>query len=389
MPHAAAVQAGQLCRRRGACNGVAGACHGNRGGCAGAGRHRRDPACRLAGVDPHRLCAGIVIVYVIGGKLCRGAHTVIAVDGLRHKGQAFTLGCHKGALQTAEQDGGNIHLTVRHGVAQRGAVHTAACRICGKGIVQQHCALFQSHGLALRAAQIAPQADGIGLVQLCCRKTAGQGGDIVAQQGQGGSAGFFQCDGVIRAEGTVGVAAHPALLHCNADIGRISAAAVHIGIQGADAALRIGVIVVGRKGHQQLCQLPAGERRAQPGRFLGGESAQRHRRLHRRVGARCRSRQHQHGHADAHRQQQCEKSFFHSCLLNFGLALRESSGIAPLQADRAGERVISHSAALRWGSAGPHALRAGSRTAHRCPPKCQRPQPPNQGTATRSFPYRS
>ena len=95
------------------------------------------------------------------------------------------------------------------------------------------------------------------------------------------------------------------------------------------------------------------------------------------------------GHADAHRQQQCEKSFFHSCLLNFGLALRESSDIAPLQADRVGERVISHSAALRWGSAGPHALRAGSRTAHRCPPKCQRPQPPSQWTATQSFPYRS
>ena len=322
LTHAAAVQAGQLGCCRGACNGVAGASHGNRCGCAGAGRHRRDAACRLAGVDPHGLCTGIIIVHIISGQLGVGAHAVVAVNGLRLKGQAFAFRCHKGAFQIAEQDGRNIHLTIRHRKAKSGTVHTAAGRVCGEGVVQQDGSVFHGHGLTLGAAQICTQSDGVCLVQLCCGEAAGQGRHIIAQQGQSGGAGFFQRHGLIRAEGAIGIAAHPALLHCNADIGRISAAAVHISIQSADAALRIGVIVVGRKGHQQLCQLPTGERRAQPGSFLGGESAQRYRRLHRRVGASCRCGQHQHGHADAHRQQQCEESFFHSCLLNRNAALR-------------------------------------------------------------------
>ena len=54
--------------------------------------------------------------------------------------------------------------------------------------------------------------------------------------------------------------------------------------------------------------------------------------------------------------------------------------------DRSGER-FNHISMLQWGSALRRAWRAGSRTVHRCPPKCQRPPAPRSWRGPPSVPY--
>ena len=355
--HAAAVQGGDLGRHSRAAQRVIAARHGQCGRCAGAGRYRRNAACGAAGVDPHRLQAFAVIVHIVLVQLCRGRGLIVAVNAHRRKGQLGALLCHKGALAALEQHRGGIHLTVGHRKAQRAAVGAAAGGVGAQGVVQQQGALLVGHGLSLRAGQLVPQTDLLRLVQLCLREGAGQVGGLIAQHLQHRSTSFLQRDGVVRAEGAVGVAVHPALLHRNADIGCPFRAAGHIPVQGAHRALRAYAFPVGGKGHQHFGKSAAGNVGA---KFLaGGHSAQSNSRLQGRVvDAGRRDRQHQHRHRNADRQQKCENPFFHWSYLLFFVYHAAA---------------INRSAMLQWGSAGLRAAPAGSRTARRCPPRCQRP----------------
>ena len=317
----------------------------------------RDAACGAAGVDPHRLQALAVIVHVVLVQLCRSRGLIVAVDAHRRKGQLGALFCYKGTLAALEQHRRGIHLTVGHRKAQRAAVSAAAGGVGAQGVVQQQGALLVGHGLSLRAGQLIPQTDLLRLVQLCLREGAGQVGSLIAQQLQHRCAGFLQRNGVVRAEGAVGVTVHPALLHCNADVGCPLGAAGHIPVQGAHRALRAYALPVGGKGHQHFGKSAAGNVGAQ---FLtGGHSAQSNSRLQGRVvDAGRRDRQHQHRHRNADRQQKCENPFFHWSYLLFFVYHAAA---------------INRSAMLQWGSAGLRAAPADSRTARRCPPRCQRP----------------
>ena len=355
--HAAAVQGGDLgCHSR-AAQPVSATRHGQRGGRAGAGRYRRNAACGAAGVDPHRLQALAIIVHVVLVQFCRGRGLIVAVHAQRRKGQLGPLLCHKGALAALEQHRGGIHLTVGHRKAQRTAVGAAAGGVGTQGIIQQQGALLVGHGLSLRTGQLIPQTDLLRLAQLCLREGAGQVGGLITQQLQHRRAGFLQRDGVVRAERAVGVAVHPALLHCNADVGCPLGGAGHIPVQSTHRALCAYTLPVGGKGHQHFGKGAAGNVGAQ---FLtGGHSAQSDSRLQGRVvDAGRRDRQHQHRHRNADRQQKCENPFFHWSYLLFFVYHAAA---------------INRSAMLQWGSAGLRAAPADSRTARRCPPRCQRP----------------
>ena len=355
--HAAAVQGGDLGRHGRAAQRVIAARHGQRGRRAGAGRYCRDAACGAAGVDPHRLQALAVIVHVVLVQLCRSRGLIVAVDAHRRKGQLGALFCYKGTLAALEQHRRGIHLTVGHRKAQRAAVSAAAGGVGAQGVVQQQGALLVGHGLSLRAGQLIPQTDLLRLVQLCLREGAGHVGGLIAQQLQHRRTGLFQRNGVVRAEGAVGVTVHPALLHRNADVGCPLGAAGHIPVQSAHRALCAYALPVSGKGHQHFGKGAAGNVGAQ---FLtGGHSAQSNSRLQGRVvDAGRRDRQHQHRHRNADRQQKCENPFFHWSYLLFFVYHAAA---------------INRSAMLQWGSAGLRAVPAGSRTARRCPPRCQRP----------------
>ena len=355
--HAAAVQGGDLGRHGRAAQRVIAARHGQCGRCAGTGRYRRNAACGAAGVDPHRLQALAVIVHIVLVQLCRGRDLIVAVDAHRRKGQLGVLLCHKGALAALEQHRGGIHLTVGHRKAQRAAIGAAAGSVGAQGVVQQQGALLVGHGLSLCAGQLVPQTDLLGLVQLCLREGAGQVGSLIAQQLQHRCTGFLQRNGVVRAEGTIGVAVHPALLHRNADVGGPLGGAGHIPVQSAHRALRAYALPVGGKGHQHFGKSAAGNVGAKL--LTGGHSAQSNSRLQGRVvDAGRRDRQHQRRHRNADRQQKCENPFFHWSYLLFFVYHAAA---------------INRSAMLQWGSAGLRAAPAGSRTARRCPPRCQRP----------------
>ena len=355
--HAAAVQGGDLrCHGR-AAQTVGAACHGQRSGRTGAGRYCRDAACGAAGVDPHRLQALAVIVHIVLVQLCRGGGLIVAVDAHRRKGQLGALLRHKGTLAALEQHRGGIHLTVGHRKAQRTAVGAAAGGVGAQGVVQQQGALLVGHSLSLRAGQLVPQTDLLRLVQLCLRERAGQVGSLIAQQLQHRCTGFLQRDSIVRAKGAVGVAIHPALLHCNADVGRPLGGAGHIPVQRAHRALCAYALPVGGKGHQHFGKGTAGNIGAKL--LTGGHSAQSNSRLQGRVvDAGRRDRQHQHRHRNADRQQKCENPFFHWSYLLFFVYHAAA---------------INRSAMLQWGSAGLRAAPADSRTARRCPPRCQRP----------------
>ena len=357
LAHAAAVQGRDLgCHRR-AAQTVSAARHSQCRGCAGAGRYCGNAACGAAGVDPHRLQAFTVIVHIVLVQLCRSGGLIVAVDAHRRKGQLGALLCHKGALAALEQHRGGIHLTVGHRKAQRAAVGAAAGGVCAQGVVQQQGALLVGHSLSLRAGQLVPQTDLLCLVQLCLREGTSQVGCLIAQQLEHRCAGFLQRDGAVRAEGAIGVAVHPALLHCNADIGCPLGGARHIPVQSAHRALCAYTFPVGGKGHQHFGKSAAGNVGAKL--LTGGHSAQSDSRLQGRVvDAGRRDRQHQHRHRNADRQQKCENPFFHWSYLLFFVYHAAA---------------INRSAMLQWGSAGLRAVPAGSRTARRCPPRCQRP----------------
>ena len=355
--HAAAVQGGDLGRHSRAAQTVGAARHGQCGRCAGAGRYRGNAACGAAGVDPHRLQAFAVIVHIVLVQLCRSGGLIVAVDAHRCKGQLGALLRHKGTLAALEQHRGGIHLTVGHRKAQRAAVGTAAGGVGAQGVVQQQGALLVGHSLSLRAGQLIPQTDLLRLVQLCLREGAGQVGGLIAQQLQHRCTGFLQRDGVVRAEGAVGVAVHPALLHRNADVGCPLGGAGHIPVQGAHSSLRVHTLPVGGKGHQHFGKGTAGNIGAKL--LTGGHSAQSDSRLQSRiVDAGRRDRQHQHRHRNADRQQKCENPFFHWSYLLFFVYHAAA---------------LNRSAMLQWGSAGLRAVPADNRTARRCPPRCQRP----------------
>ena len=357
LAHAAAVQGRDLgCHRR-AAQTVSAARHSQCRGCAGAGRYCGNAACGAASVDPHRLQAFTVIVHIVLVQLCRRGGLIVAVDAHRRKGQLGALFCHKGALAALEQHRGGIHLTVGHRKAQRAAVGAAAGGVCAQGVVQQQGALLVGHSLSLRAGQLVPQTDLLCLVQLCLREGTSQVGCLIAQQLEHRCAGFLQRDGAVRAEGAIGVAVHPALLHCNADIGCPLGGARHIPVQSAHRALCAYTFPVGGKGHQHFGKSAAGNVGAKL--LTGGHSAQSDSRLQGRVvDAGRRDRQHQHRHRNADRQQKCENPFFHWSYLLFFVYHAAA---------------INRSAMLQWGSAGLRAVPAGSRTARRCSPRCQRP----------------
>ena len=250
LPHAAAVQGGQLgcCRRAG--QRVAHPCHGHRRRRTGRGRHGGDPACSPAGVDPDRFCTCVIIVHVIRIQLRRIGLAVVPVDRGWYKGQALAAGGHKGAFETAEQDGRGVQLAVRHREAQRRTIDAA---LRGRGrqcVVKQHRTVRERHRLALLPAEVRPQAEAAGFVQLRRREAAAEGGHIVAQQLEHGGAGFFQRHAVVRAERAVGVAAQPPLLDGDPDIGCPAVVRRHIREEFPGGALRGNTLPVGGKGRQ-------------------------------------------------------------------------------------------------------------------------------------------
>ena len=174
-----------------------------------------------------------------------------------------------------------------------------------QGIIEEHSGIFQGQALPLHGAQTGPQAQAAGLVELCRREAAAQGGNIIAQQLEGGGAGLFQRHAVVGPERAVSVAAEPSLLDGNADIGGIFVPAVHIGEQGAGVPLRGGALPVGRECHQQLCQLAPGQGGAQGGGLFAGQAAQRHGSLHRRIAGSGICRHHQHRAGNANGQKKC------------------------------------------------------------------------------------
>ena len=320
--HAAAVQGRDLGRHRRAAQLVAGTGHGHRRGSAGAGRNCCDAACGAAGIDPYRLQTLTVIIHIVFVQFAGLRHLVVAVHAHRCKGQLSALRRHKGSLQAAEQHRGGVHLTICHGKAQGAAIGSAGGRVGREGIVQQHGAVLIVHGLALCPVQLAAQAQFLSLVQLRRREGTVQICHLVAQQLEHGRAGFFQRDGVVRAEGAVRVAVHPALLHRNADVGCPLRRAGHVLIQGAHSPLGGCALPVRRERHQHAGKGPAGDGGVQAAGLPGVHTAQRDGRLHGRVaGTAQRSRRHgQHGHRHAHRQQKCEKTFFHRYSPFFGLS---------------------------------------------------------------------
>ena len=133
----------------------------------------------------------------------------------------------------------------------------------------------------------------------------------VAQQLEDRGAGFFQRDSIVRAEAAVRIAADPALLDRNADVGCIGGAAAHIRKEGTRGALGLGAFPVGGERHHQFGQRAAGKRCGQVCRLVGGQAAQRNGCLDCRVGAAGRGGQDEHGAGHADRQQQRKNAFLH------------------------------------------------------------------------------
>ena len=186
----------------------------------------------------------------------------------------------------------------------------------GEGVVEEHGTLLEGQSLTLTGIDLIAQAQCAGLAELSCGEGTAQLCHIIAQQAQRHGAGFFQRDGVVRAEAAVGVAGHPAVLDSGADVDRIGRVAVYIAVEAAGAALCRGGIAVSRECGEEAGRLPTGEGRTQRTGLPGGQTAQCRRRLDCRVGADRRGGQHQHGNSHADSQQECEESFFHGKLLN-------------------------------------------------------------------------
>ena len=332
---------------RGRGDGVGDAGHGHRGRSAGRGRDRRHAACGALVVDPDGTGALVIIVDIIGREGRRGGDFVVAVDGRRGERQDGGSICHEGTLDVVQQDRRDVHLAVVHGKAQGGGVDLTAAVHGGEGVVEEHGTLLEGQSLALTGIDLIAQAQCAGLTELSCGEGTAQLCHIIAQQAQRHGAGFFQRDGVVRAEAAVGVAGHPAVLDSGADVDRIGRVAVHIAVEAAGAALCRGGIAVSRECGEETGRLPTSEGRTQRTGLPGGQTAQCRRRLDCRVGADRRGGQHQHGNSHADSQQECEESFFHGKLLN-------------------------HISTLRWGSGWRHGGPAGSRTGHRCRRRCPR-----------------
>ena len=265
-----------------------------------------------------------MVIHIVLCQLSGRRDFVVAVDAHRGKGQLCGAVRDEGAFQAAQHDAGRIHLTVRDREAQRGAIGTAAGGVGRERIVEQDGALLIIQCLTLLTLQLIAQTQLAGLVQLRLREGAAQVGHLIAQQLEHCRDSLFQRHGVVRAEGAVGVAAHPALLHRDADIGRIRRAAGQVLVQGAHGALRAYALPEGGIGHQHPGKGPAGDHGVQRRRLGGVHAVQRDGQLHGGVGIarRCgRERQHRHGHAD--REKECEKTFFHlGNLLNHTAGLR-------------------------------------------------------------------
>ena len=257
-------------------------------------------------------------------QLGRTGDLIVAVDAGRSEGKLGGAVRDEGTLQAAHHDAGGIHLTVGDSEAQRGAVGAATGGVGRQGVVHQDGALFIVQRLALLAVQLVAQPQLAGLVQLRLGEGAAQLGHLIAQQLEDGSDGLFQRHGVVRAEGAVGVAAQPALLHRDADIGGVSGGAGQVLIQGAHGPLRAHALPEGGVGHQHPGKGPAGDHSVQGGGLGGVHAVQGDGQLDGGVGiARSRSRERQHRHGNADREQECEKTFFHEGnLLNRNEGLR-------------------------------------------------------------------
>ena len=118
--------------------------------------------------------------------------------------------------------------------------------------------LLEGQSLALTGIDLIAQAQRTGLAELSCGEGTASFARIIAQQAQRHGAGFFQCDGVVRAEAAVGVAGHPAVRErqcgCSNRIGRVGP--VGIAERRPAAALRRGGIAVSRECGAEAGRLP-------------------------------------------------------------------------------------------------------------------------------------
>ena len=247
------------------------------------------------GVDPEGAGALAVVVDIVGGEVSGGDDAVVAVDGDGYEGQNRALTGHERPFHTVHDDGGNVHLTVGDGKADGAAVDLTVLGGDRQGVVEKLRSLSQSKNAALRGGEAAAQAQRAGLVELCGGKGAAEGGDVIAQQLEHGGAGLLEGHSVVGAEAAVQIAAEPALLDYHSDVGAIGRGSVHIGKQGAGAALCSHILPVGGKGRQQPGKLAPGKGSIGVGGLLGGHAAQSHSGLHGGVGASRRRRHHQQG----------------------------------------------------------------------------------------------
>ena len=318
--------------------------HSDGGGGGGAGGQGGEGAADLVAVHPDGAQVFIVVVHVVLLDRRQAGKRAVAVDGGpgggEGQGQALVGAGHVGALGVGGHQSGVVHLAVGDSIAQGGAVYRAAAVVADQQVIEEHDAVLAGEGLPLNRVHIVPQPHGGGLGQLGGGIGARQGGGVIAQHLQQGGAGLLQGDLVVRPEGAVYIAAHPALLHRQLDVLAGPVVALDVLKQGDTAALPDAVLIAGgRRHHGDKLRPGRGGGEVQVSGAVSGDDPQGLNGLHCRGGTHRPRRDHQ-GQRQSRRQQGGGDRSFH---------IQHSLFVVMSGPGAAGPRWINRSAARRWG----------------------------------------